>query len=299
MPKPYKTIQEQIELLNARGVVTNDTTDRVLMREGYYSIVNGYKTPFIDAAATKATGDDRYKPGTKFSDIHALFLFDRSLRKLTFHYLIRVEALVKTACAYTFSEKHPEPEDYLKQENFATEEEYAEFGLRNYVSNMHKLHTALFDKATRSDREFIAHYRNNHGWVPLWVLTNELTFGNIEHFFNLMKPEEQTLVCRRIVKATGLEGSSLGYFSPKELRRGLDVIVKVRNMCAHDERLYCARIGRRRNAKYLDFLKYVQRYLPPDEYDAFIADINVRVKTYSEKSDLVAHVLRGMGFAAS
>lgn len=121
--KPFKSIEEQIELLEKRGVKTDGNTPAILRREGYYPIVNGYKAPFIDEVKTKEEGDDRYVAGTSFSDIHGLFTFDRNLRELTFHYLIRVEALVKTACAYCFSEKHRAHDAYLQLGSYATESE--------------------------------------------------------------------------------------------------------------------------------------------------------------------------------
>lgn len=82
MDKPFKTIEEQVELLEARGVTTDDDTPEVLLREGYYSVVNGYKAPFIDKEKTESAKDDRYLPGTSFADIYALFMFDRELRML-------------------------------------------------------------------------------------------------------------------------------------------------------------------------------------------------------------------------
>ncbi|MEE0247182.1 Abi family protein, partial [Ellagibacter isourolithinifaciens] len=82
MDKPFKTIEEQVELLEARGVATDDDTPEVLLREGYYSVVNGYKAPFIDKEKSESAKDDRYLPGTSFADIYALFMFDRELRML-------------------------------------------------------------------------------------------------------------------------------------------------------------------------------------------------------------------------
>ena len=82
MDKPFKTIKEQVELLEARGVATDDDTPEVLLREGYYSVVNGYKAPFIDKEKSESAKDDRYLPGTSFADIYALFMFDRELRML-------------------------------------------------------------------------------------------------------------------------------------------------------------------------------------------------------------------------
>ena len=40
-----------------------------------------------------------------------------------------------------------------------------------------------------------------------------MTFGNLEHFFNLMKPAEQRDFCKTIVHSTGRLGDGkLGYF---------------------------------------------------------------------------------------
>lgn len=41
------------------------------MREGYYSIINGYKEPFLEPAAAEDALDDRYKGGTSFDEIVA------------------------------------------------------------------------------------------------------------------------------------------------------------------------------------------------------------------------------------
>lgn len=48
MDKPFLTIRQQIDLLESRGVETSEATASILLREGYYSVVNGYKNPFVD-----------------------------------------------------------------------------------------------------------------------------------------------------------------------------------------------------------------------------------------------------------
>ena len=37
----------QIAILNSRGVATDKSTPKVLAREGYYSVVNGYKDLYL------------------------------------------------------------------------------------------------------------------------------------------------------------------------------------------------------------------------------------------------------------
>ena len=94
MDKPFKTIEEQVSILQTRGLATNESTPTILEREGYYSIINGYKDIFIDKEAkSAAAGEDRFIKGTSFDDIYRLFRFDRDLRMLLFANLAIAEAV--------------------------------------------------------------------------------------------------------------------------------------------------------------------------------------------------------------
>lgn len=58
--------------------------------------------------------------------------------------------------------------DYcLDRLNLASEEEYMAYGLANYRLNLQKLHSALFNTANKSNREFIEHYRSGHSSIFL------------------------------------------------------------------------------------------------------------------------------------
>lgn len=296
MSKPFTSIDDQIALLNARGVSTDGDTYTTLLREGYYSIVNGYKEPFIDQGKTSEDGDDRYVEGTAFSDIYALFSFDRDLKEHTFHYLIRAEAMIKAVVAYVFAEAHPNANDYLLQSSFASEDEHRRFGLSRYHENMSKLNGVLFKALQNTDNQPVSHYLNKYGDVPVWVLFNCLTFGNVQHFFNLMKPAEQREVCKNIVKATGRAG---GYFDPRRARISMDVIVRARNICAHDDRLYCAMIGPRRNKmSYAQMLAKLGDFMSPEEFDKMLDGVAEVVSRYSDENKKVAHILKKTGIIA-
>lgn len=43
MLKEFKTIAEQIHILETRGMRIGEEASTILLRENYYSIVNGYK----------------------------------------------------------------------------------------------------------------------------------------------------------------------------------------------------------------------------------------------------------------
>ena len=55
---------------------------------------------------------------------------------------------------------------------------------------------------------------------------NDLTFGNIENFYNLMKPKDKSAVCKMIADSTGRTGShKLGFFNVDDARVSIEVLV--------------------------------------------------------------------------
>ena len=115
--------------------------------------------------------EDRYRSGATFSDLYSLFTFDRELRSLTFKFLILAEAKIKTAIAYTFSNVHRGPNDYYLQSSFCTQDEYSATGKdeARYAREISNLTSILSRRALKSKSEFVAHYRNEYGSVPLWL----------------------------------------------------------------------------------------------------------------------------------
>ena len=53
MYRPFMAAESQVQQLNRRGLQTDMRTPWILEREGYYSVVNGYKDPFLDKEAGK------------------------------------------------------------------------------------------------------------------------------------------------------------------------------------------------------------------------------------------------------
>ena len=189
--KPFTTVEDQIKILERRGVICDHDTSRALMRQGYYAIINGYKAPFLDAEATRAAGEDRYLAGTRFDDIYALFRFDRDLRAITFRFLMIVESTLRSLISYCFCTAHPATEDYLRPECYTRENGYLREG-RDFEHDLDWMIDTL-EKHARgvvvdttgmpepSDVR-VQYYRDVHGGVPLWVLFTELTFGNLRYF---------------------------------------------------------------------------------------------------------------------
>ena len=98
MNKPFKTYKQQLRILRGRNLIISNGSRaiRILKREGYYNIINGYKEIFLDANMTRQHQGDYYKNGTEFEHIAALYDFDRELRSVLLKYILKVEKYLKT-----------------------------------------------------------------------------------------------------------------------------------------------------------------------------------------------------------
>lgn len=315
--KRFLTIAEQVELLAARGLRCDAQTPRILLREGYYAVVNGYKRPFLDQGATRVAKDDRYQEGTSFSDVYALFRFDRGLRALTFRHLMLVEATLRSLISYAFCERHPRPEAYLDESSYTCRRAYLrgedafEGDLRWMIDTLAH-HARARERDPRGDRRDVrvAHFQDNHDTVPLWVLVDELTFGNLKYLFALLRREEQLAVCDNLAELSSyrIEGHAVTVrpgekrvappqrpLTPRRVARDLEAIVDVRNVCAHGERLYDGRFGLEDEADFAAFVSMMSHFLEPGDLAHLQGGIESLVTEYSQASPVIARELERTG----
>lgn len=305
MAKEFKTIDELIEIMESRGIVVDELTKPAIMRESYYAIVNGYKRPFLDTAKMESTSEDAFLEGTRFEWVYKLFLFDRDLRNVTFKYLSKAEAIMKTSVVYAFCEAHPEHDAYLQRsayvdaKNMLLPKGFKGNRGRKYSNDMSRLmetiNSKLSDSPTR--KPFVTHYINKHGSVPLWVLSNDLTFGNMAHFYQLQTRSVQNRTCKLVLEANGWLEKGFR-ISPLELLHAFSVLSEFRNLCAHDDRLYCAKVGRSGDIDYSKMALQLFRIISEDDFDRFIDDIGGLFGKYGDDLHVVTpkSLLKDMGF---
>ena len=114
--KQFKTIDEQIEILESRGLIVEDydRTREILLRENYF-FINGYRHLFI-----KGNKGNKFLSGTTFEELYAVFQFDRSFRNILFKNFLIVENNLKSVISYELSRKYGVKEkEYLKPSNFS------------------------------------------------------------------------------------------------------------------------------------------------------------------------------------
>ena len=199
MDKVYSSTDDQIHILRSRGMTIADAAcaKRTIDLENYYNLINGYKQPFLDS--TYSGSDERYISGTKFEEIHSLYLFDRELRNLKIaHFDISVKRWEKM----TASQKIGAISALIS-------------GLQHEIA-----------RQLSKNNPMISHYMLEYGYVPLWVLVNALSLGTIGIFYSYLKQKDQNDIGRHFL------------LKPEEMNSFLQVLTIYRNACAHDERLY-------------------------------------------------------------
>ena len=218
MEKTFKTIDEQIEILKSRNIIINDYDKayKILSKNNYYYLINGYKDLFI----YKASKEEKYIKNTKLEEIYALYEFDKDIKINFLKYLLLIENEIDSYIAYEFSKIYGH-KNYLIPNNFNN---------LNFKNN-------LIDKFIndvnleiqyqyKNSNEMIVHYIDKYNYVPLWVLVRVLSFGKISRFYSLMKPKEQNTISKKY------------NLRINEFKIILHNLTLVRNICAHDEKLY-------------------------------------------------------------
>lgn len=299
MNKIFLDYRQQIDKLKDEKMLNIPNTEyaiEMLKRHSYYSLINGYKEQFKNPTTAC------YRQDVSFEDIVALYEFDENLRGLFLKYLQKVERQIKSLLSYYFCEKFGENQtQYLNNLNY------------NYIKKNRKDIDKLIQILKRytdgkTDYQYINHAVTYHGNVPLWVLVNALTFGNISKFYLLSTYDIQAKVAKNF---TGINES--------QLSKILIVMTGFRNVCAHGERLYCFHTKQaipnlalhqklnlpRPGQEYLcgkhDLFAVVlsMRYLLPNEWFlAFKKELLKIIRQYLKRTNCFteADVLKFMGF---
>jgi abortive infection bacteriophage resistance protein len=282
--KVYKTYRQLLSILRNRGVIikkgsVGTRTISILEKENYFNVINGYKMLFIATPAT-STSDEVYKTGTTFDEIYSLCQFDRELRHIHMKYLLKLETNFKSTVAHIFSREYGH-NSYLKLENFHNTassdrgvlkriankkkldivKDFAEIqrlSAEENIANVTRLIGDIQQEIARQlnkHNKMISHYMTVHGYIPLWVLVNVLTFGKVTMFYLNMKEPEKIEIAKQF---------KLHF---RELHKYMTMLGFARNKCAHDERFFDIRFSQRIHTKNIKNFSLLN--LPKDKSGSF------------------------------
>lgn len=215
--KPFMTYEQLIKMLreDKKLEINNEEYAVSLLKQySYFALVSGYKAPF------KAK-DGNYKLHTSIEDIYAFYCFDDKMRALFLQYILKVEKHIKSLISYAFCKEYGEEQQhYLNATNY------------NYnpktQGTINELISRLNDVLVHcKDYEYILHQKKKHSNVPLWVMTKALTLGAISKMYSVLPQKLQADISKEFT-----------YVNEGMLVQMLDLLARVRNVCAHNERLY-------------------------------------------------------------
>ncbi|MFZ2186373.1 MAG: Abi family protein [Streptococcus parauberis] len=177
MSKPFKTFEEQIEILKSRNLnfINENAAKDILSTYSYYEIINGYKEVGLES-------DDCFKEGVTFEQLYNLFLMDKKIRTLISISINELESQLRTAISYVVSKHYSSNQSlYLNRRNF--EKGKVKYNISQRTQLLNKCRKIIED-----DRHPYKHYREKHGNVPPWILVKGMTFGNLITFYKLQLP---------------------------------------------------------------------------------------------------------------
>jgi abortive infection bacteriophage resistance protein len=214
--KPSLSIADQITLLEARGMAVPDTAHAAhcLQHISYYRL-RAYWLPFEEAAP--ADGEHKFKDGTSFDDVLALYAFDRRLRLHVMDAIERIEVSLRGSWAHHLAMKYG-PHGYLDPGHYDRADYYA------------KAFASLIEEIERSKDTFIVHYRTKYDdpeHPPIWMTAEVMSLGQLSKLLGNLKLRGDR---QAIAKPYGLD--------EKVLVSVAHHLTYVRNICAHHGRLW-------------------------------------------------------------
>lgn len=253
--KIFKTLDEQIEILQNKGLIINDIDNakQILFRENYF-FVSGYRHLFM-----RSSKENIFIKGTTFDELYATFVFDRRIRNIMFKYILIIENNMKSIISYQLSKKYGIKErDYLNPKNFIQD------GIKSRQVNdvIAKMKRQI--RVNGKQHTATLHYLSNYGYIPMWILVKVLSFGIISELYNILKAED----AYNIAEYYNLQPDSLSIY--------LAILSNYRNVCAHEDILYDHR---------------TQRSIPDTKYH-YLLDIEATDEEYNYgKNDLFAVII--------
>ena len=221
-----------------------------------------------------------------------VYLYDRALWQMTMSVLLEAETHLKTALVYAFCSIHSGVEDYLDPACYCSKVEYRHRdqytkGLIRLLSTLQGIHD------NKMHKYYIKHYLRQYGYLPLWVASKCLTFGTASALFYYQRQSVETRTCVALSRSLGKE-----VVKQKALAYSFHTLPGFRNICAHDERLYCAKVGKNNDKGFRELLRALETALPEERYKSYLEEISGLLSRIGDRLPMLKRVfLEGMGIS--
>ncbi len=232
--KEFKERDQLLDQLVERGLAVPDRDEALgfLTRVGYFRS-GAYRYVFrqllppgdVDAKLRQYRSDE-YIPGASFPHVMKLESFDSKLARICLEGLLDFEIRVRATIAHTLAAKDVAAHVY---ERFLDEQI-----CQQHSGDMTKFGawTKTYEAAVRSaaeNEDFISHHLLKYPKqpVPIWAVTEVLSFGKLPFLYDLMQAGDARKVAREF-----------GFAHPRPFGAVLRMMGDFRNVCAHGSRLF-------------------------------------------------------------
>ena len=282
-PKNIQTIAQLLQKWSNAGMQIDaaDNALDVLNRIGYFRL-KGYAFHLID----QTTG--QFQQGTTFANVISVYQFDTKLSHLVFSFLSSIEVTLRARLVSALLTNNDAL--ILNDPSFFKDKE-------KYWKNQ----SSIASEIARSNDVFIKHNYDNHdGAIPLWATVEVMSFGTLSKVIKNLKPGNVTYTglidSYKVMSANG----KLVAPSQKMFTSWIQAVAVMRNICAHNSRIYNRVISTipeltlvdrvnppvQHNGLYQILL--AMKYLRPtdDDWNTFVAELKNLFAQYATVVDI-------------
>ena len=243
-PKIFLSVTQLVQKLIDAGMTidSQDEAMTALTTIGYYRL-KGYSFHRIDPATKK------YITGTSLSDVLKLYYFDSELSHLIFSYLSQIEVTLRSRLVNAFQ---------LTQDALILNDPSVFKDKQLYWKNQ----GTIASEISRSNDVFIEHNFNNHdGAIPLWASVEIMSFGTISKTIKNMKTGNQSAFSV-LVQNYRFKNTNGNTVNPSKdmFTSWIQAVSVMRNICAHNSRIYNRAISTRPQLISSDVINPLPRY---------------------------------------
>ena len=212
--KPTLTIEQQIAVLQTRGLIIDDEDDakNILDKISYFRLADYWRPLEIDKSS------HRFKSNTHLCDIISIYRFDTKLKQLIFNAIMQIEITTRSKMIRYFSADHTP--FWFADENLCENKEC-------FLSNIAHIRREI----NRSQEDFITEHFEKYDFPefpPAWKTLEVITLGTLSKLYTNFSDNTAK---NQMAKDFGL---------PQHLILGswLASITVLRNKCAHHARIW-------------------------------------------------------------
>ena len=215
--KPATTISQQIELLKNRGLIIKkeDNAEHILSNISYYRLGEYWYSMQDDKE------NHTFKPNSTFSDVIALYQFDKELRLLLFDVIAKIEISLRTKLIYHISHEI-DPWWFQNFDLFVDS--------KALVKTLSNLEEEIERTREVTIKNHLKKHKDDLRFPPCWKSLEQTSFGSLSKLYGNLKHDK--------VKSKDIIAQEYGAVNHTYLPSWLQSIAQIRNFCAHHTRLW-------------------------------------------------------------